>query len=195
MRLEKRARVKVDIDNVLNDLTMRVVDVYSNEHKVCLSYNDIIDYNFNGIGDEVVISGLIEILNRPDILEDLTPLTDSQAGLMMLCKDYDVWLATASTPEAFVKKVKWCKQYFPWFETDRIICIKDKFLLRTDYSIDDLPDNLIGDLTTRILVDSPWNKSYRDDAWGFHRVNDLVEAYHTINKLQDEFESMLDIRG
>lgn len=193
--MEKRARVKVDIDNVLNDLTMRVVDVYSNEHKVCLSYNDIIDYNFNGIGDEVVISGLIEMLNRPDILEDLTPLTDSQAGLMMLCKDYDVWLATASTPEAFVKKVKWCKQYFPWFETDRIICIKDKFLLRTDYSIDDLPDNLIGDLTTRILVDSPWNKSYRDDAWGFHRVNDLVEAYHTINKLQDEFESMLDIRG
>lgn len=193
--MEKRARVKVDIDNVLNDLTMRVVDVYSNEHKVYLSYNDIIDYNFNGIGDEVVISGLIEMLNRPDILEDLTPLTDSQAGLMMLCKDYDVWLATASTPEAFVKKVKWCKQYFPWFETDRIICIKDKFLLRTDYSIDDLPDNLIGDLTTRILVDSPWNKSYRDDAWGFHRVNDLVEAYHTINKLQDEFESMLDIRG
>ena len=59
MRLEKRARVKVDIDNVLNDLTMRVVDVYSNEHKVYLSYNDIIDYNFNGIGDEVVISGLI----------------------------------------------------------------------------------------------------------------------------------------
>ena len=193
--MEKRARVKVDIDNVLNDLTMRVVDVYSNEHKVYLSYNDIIDYNFNGIGDEVVISGLIEMLNRPDILEDLTPLTDSQAGLMMLCKDYDVWLATASTPEAFVKKVKWCKQYFPWFETDRIICIKDKFLLRTDYSIDDLPENLIGDLTTRILVDSPWNKSYRDDAWGFHRVNDLVEAYHTINKLQDEFESMLDIRG
>ena len=193
--MEKRARVKVDIDNVLNDLTMRVVDVYSNEHKVHLSYEDIIDYNFNGIGDEVIISGLIEMLNRPDILEDLTPLTDSQAGLMMLCKDYDVWLATASTPEAFVKKVKWCKQYFPWFETDRIICIKDKFLLRTDYSIDDLPDNLIGDLTTRILVDSPWNKSYRDDAWGFHRVNDLVEAYHTINKLQDEFESMLDIRG
>lgn len=195
MRLEKRARVKVDIDNVLNDLTMRVVDVYSNEHKVCLSYDDIIDYNFNGIGDEVIISGLMEMLNRPDILEDLTPLTDSQAGLMMLCKDYDVWLATASTPEAFVKKVKWCKQYFPWFETDRIICIKDKFLLRTDYSIDDLPDNLIGDLTTRILVDSPWNKSYRDDAWGFHRVNDLVEAYHTINKLQDEFESIFDIRG
>lgn len=193
--MEKRARVKVDIDNVLNDLTMRVIDVYSNEHKVCLSYNDIIDYNFNGIGDEVVISGLIEMLNRPDILEDLTPLTNSQAGLMMLYKDYDVWLATASTPEAFVKKVKWCKQYFPWFETDRIICIKDKFLLRTDYSIDDLPDNLIGDLTTRILIDSPWNKSYRDDAWGFHRVNDLVEAYHTINKLQDEFESMLDIRG
>lgn len=193
--MEKRARVKVDIDNVLNDLTMRIVDVYSNEHKVCLSYDDIIDYNFNGIGDEVIISGLMEMLNRPDILEDLTPLTDSQAGLMMLCKDYDVWLATASTPEAFVKKVKWCKQYFPWFETDRIICIKDKFLLRTDYSIDDLPDNLIGDLTTRILVDSPWNKSYRDDAWGFHRVNDLVEAYHTINKLQDEFESMLDIRG
>lgn len=193
--MEKRARVKVDIDNVLNDLTMRVVDVYSNEHRVCLSYDDIIDYNFNGIGDEVVISGLIEMLNRPDILEDLTPLTDSQAGLMMLCKDYDVWLATASTPEAFVKKVEWCKQYFPWFETDRIICIKDKFLLRTDYSIDDLPDNLIGDLTTRILVDSPWNKSYRDDAWGFHRVNDLVEAYHAINKLQDEFESMLDIRG
>lgn len=193
--MEKRARVKVDIDNVLNDLTMRVVDVYSNEHKVCLSYDDIIDYNFNGIGDEVIISGLIEMINRPDILEDLTPLTDSQAGLMMLCKDYDVWLATASTPEAFVKKVKWCKQYFPWFETDRIICIKDKFLLQTDYSIDDLPDNLIGDLTTRILVDSPWNKSYRDDAWGFHRVNDLVEAYHTINKLQDEFESMLDIRG
>lgn len=193
--MEKRARVKVDIDNVLNDLTMRVVDVYSNEHKVCLSYDDIIDYNFNGIGDEVIISGLMEMLNRPDILEDLTPLTDSQAGLMMLCKDYDVWLATASTPEAFVKKVKWCKQYFPWFETDRIICIKDKFLLRTDYSIDDLPDNLIGDLTTRILVDSPWNKSYRDDAWGFHRVNDLVEAYHTINKLQDEFESIFDIRG
>lgn len=193
--MEKRARVKVDIDNVLNDLTMRVVDVYSNEHKVCLSYDDIIDYNFNGVGDEVIISGLMEMLNRPDILEDLTPLTDSQAGLMMLCKDYDVWLATASTPEAFVKKVKWCQQYFPWFETDRIICIKDKFLLRTDYSIDDLPDNLIGDLTTRILVDSPWNKSYRDDAWGFHRVNDLVEAYHTINKLQDEFESMFDIRG
>lgn len=193
--MEKRARVKVDIDNVLNDLTMRVVDVYSNEHKVCLSYDDIIDYNFNGIGDEVIISGLMEMINRPDILEDLTPLTDSQAGLMMLCKDYDVWLATASTPEAFVKKVKWFKQYFPWFETDRIICIKDKFLLRTDYSIDDLPDNLIGDLTTRILVDSPWNKSYRDDAWGFHRVNDLVEAYHTINKLQDEFESIFDIRG
>lgn len=179
-----RARVKVDIDNVLNNLCRQMVDIYNEQNDSNISYEDITMYDFTCFQDESIISSLRSMFYVDDILESLTPPKLAQEGLRKICDKYDVWITTASNYRVFPQKVEWCKKFYPWLDENRIICIKDKYLLDTDYSIDDWQNNLVRDNSHRILVDAPWNRSVRDDVWSMHRVTNLVEAFEKINEIE-----------
>lgn len=187
----KFVRVKVDIDNVLNNLCRQMIDIYNEENNGNLVYENITDYGFNCIEDRNIVDSLYEMFLQERVLDSLTPPPLAQQGLMQLCNRYDVWLTTASNHNVFAQKVNWCKKFFPWIEEDRVICIKDKYLVSTDYSIDDWQGNLFHDNAHRILIDAPWNRGLRDDIWGFHRVSNMMEAYKKIEEIQASIENEL----
>jgi len=86
-------------------------------------------------------------------------------ALRELCLTHDTYIATQPGPRpdiAVPGKVAWLKRTAPWFDVERLICIKHKHLLQADSLIDDRPENLVTWMVanpqgTGILIARPWN--------------------------------------
>ena len=188
-----KPRIKVDLDNVLNDMAWTMVSMYNADSNTILDYNRCDTYDFSCYGEIFQRWAWDVWENRAtELYNQMRPPENAIKGLKKLCDDYDVVIATASFPWCFNLACQFIDKYYPWFPQSRIIKCNDKRWITTEYAIDDLPRNLVPDVVaTRILVDQPWNRDF-DDAWhDTFRVLDLVEAYDFIA----DFENHSDIDG
>ena len=92
------------------------------------------------------------------------PCSGALDGLRALSA-HDTYSATQPGPRpdiAVPGKIQWLTRFAPWFDIERLICIKHKHLLRADALIDDRPENLVTWMVanpqgTGILIARPWN--------------------------------------
>ena len=186
-------KVKVDCDNILNNMVEAMVDMYNRDNKTRLDYNACTAYDFSCYGTYFMDWTHNLWYNNPSRLwEAMRPPENAEKGLKKLCNNYDVVIVTAAFPWTFKYTCDYIGTYYPWFPQDRIIrCIEKPWVI-TDYAIDDLPSNLMMDVqATRIMMDVPWNRGF-DEVWhDTYRVIDLVDAYDLIT----DFEKKSDIGG
>ena len=176
-----------DIDNILNNLAEKVIEVYNSYSKKKIQISDITSYNFYDCLPKDDADGIISLFKEKSLWDSLKPLEGSQNGLKQLIKKgHNVYLATATDPINFEWKVLWIKQYFPFISEDNVIRIMDKSLLRTDVLIDGCLDNLIGSSAERVCLDYTWNHNeLKDYAYGIRRAynwKDIVNIINDINK-------------
>lgn len=181
----QKAKIKVDIDNVLNSLTRSQFELHKERTGIDINYNDCVNYDYSGVGDKLTINALYEMFTDKELWDRLYPLPESQKYLKKMCDEFDVRIVTATDYRNFAWKIDWMKQYFPFVPEQNIFRVHDKEWIYSDYAIDDYQENLKGDGAHRILIDSPWNKNERDDIFDFHRAKDLKEAYEIICKLEE----------
>lgn len=188
-----RPRIKVDLDNVLNDMASTMVSMYNEINLTMLDYNRCTEYDFSSYGTFFKRWAWDLWENHPDKLyERMRPPENAENGFKKLCADFDVSIVTASFPWCFNLACKFVEQYYPWFPQGSIIKCSDKRWINAEYAIDDLQRNLISDvISTRILIDQPWNRNFNDAWHDTFRVLDLVEAYDLIT----DFENHSDIDG
>jgi len=106
-------------------------------------------------------------------------------ALRELCLTHDTYIATQPGPRpdiAVPGKVAWLKRTAPWFDVERLICIKHKHLLQADTLIDDRPINLLSWKETNprgvpLLMARPWNMADRLNlsAFGTSRIPGTIE--------------------
>lgn len=178
--------IVVDIDGVLNDLMFKTLDLYNLRNNTNIKLTDITTYNFADCLPQQDADGIIELFKEKELWDSLMPLTDSQAGLKTLVNmGHEIYLATATHPENFMWKVEWIKKYYPFIDTDNIIRIINKGLLKCDVMIDDCLDNLISNICDRICLDYPWNRQAdKEFAYDIIRVYNWKDIVNIINKLE-----------
>lgn len=181
-----RSRVKVDADNVCNNMVLVMYELYEERTGIRLNYEDTTCYDFSGIGSKEVIADLYSMFGDKEMWDRLEPPPNAQKYLKKLCDGFDTRIVTATDARNFAWKVDWFARFYPWIPSGHIVCLHDKQWLMTDYAIDDYQENLKGDAAHRILIDSPWNRAERDDVFGFIRVKDLEEAYENICQIEEQ---------
>ena len=182
-----------DIDNILNNLTEKVIEFYNLKSGKNIQLSDITSYNFYNCLPQEDASNIVALFKEKSLWDALKPLANSQYGLKQLIKNgHQVYLATATDPINFEWKVEWVKQYYPFIPTDNIIRIIDKGLLKTDVIIDDCLDNLINSFAERVVLHYPWNqndlKDYTYDINRAYNWNDIVNIINKIDKEMKEWE-------
>ena len=179
-----------DIDNILNNLAERTIEVYNSSTKKNIQLSDIISYNFYDCLSKEDADGIVSLFKNKSLWDSLKPLEGSQNGLKQLMKKgHRVYLATATDPINFEWKVAWLQQYLPFISEDNVIRIMDKSLLKADILIDDCLDNLINSFTERVVLDYPWNHNeLKDYAYGIRRAYDWSDIVNIVNDIEKEMK-------
>ena len=180
----------VDVDNVLNDLAIKTLDLYNNRTGKNIQIENITSYNFFDCLPQEDANAIIALFEEKELWDSLKPLPNSQDVLKLLIKNgHRVYLATATNPINFKWKVDWTTKYFPFISSDNIIRIMDKSILKCDIMIDDHLDNLIGNFCDRICIDYPWNRSSsKDVSYDIKRANNWNDVPLIINNIEKEME-------
>lgn len=165
-----RERICVDQDGVLADLITCWVDRYNNIYEDDLKATDIITWDWH----ELTKCGkkIYELIKDPTLFENLPVIQDSQMVLEKLCKQYDVYIVTASrNAEIIPAKSRWLRKHFPFIKKDKHVFAVDKSICLANYLIDDSVKNLNVFKGIPLMFDAPHNQSET----GFARMKNWKE--------------------
>ena len=178
-----------DVDGVLNNLMHATLDEYNKKYNGNYSINDITTYNLENCFEPNVARRMKKIFCTTDIWNKVRATDGSFDALQKLINDgHQIYLATDNDPNTYGEKVAWIKRFFPFIDASKIICIKDKWMLRADIMIEDnLQALLAKPYYHRILIDHPWNSAYKykDFAHDIHRCKNWNDVLNAINKITE----------
>lgn len=181
--------IAVDWDCVLNNLMDKVIEIYNAQSGKNIQMSDLASYNFYDCLAKEDADGIMKLFKNKTMWDALTPIQGSREGLQkLLDANHKVYVVTATATENWSWKISWFKKYFPFFNTDNIIRMKDKSLFKCQIMIDDCYDNLVGNkLCHKICLDYPWNRDdVKDWVHGTYRCKNWSEIVASVNKIQDE---------
>ena len=178
----------LDVDGVLNNLMETTLDVYNDKYNTAFTLDDITTYNLENCFEPEVAKRMKDIFNSSTIWKQVKPITGAQNSLENLInKGHQVYLATDNCPNTYGDKVTWIKRFFPFIDSSKIICIKDKWILRADIMIEDCLQTLLAKpFYHRVCYDRPWNRDVHDQVYDIHRCSNWSEILDVINKLNEE---------
>lgn len=177
-----------DVDGTLNNLMQATLDLYNEQYGASYTLDDITAYNLEDCFDLAESKRMKDIFNDPSVWESVKPTRGSQEALQKLISSgHQVYLATDNDPNTYGEKVAWIKQFYPFIDSSKIICIKDKWMLRADIMIEDCLQNLLAKpYYHRILMDSPWNKHVHDDVYDINRCSNWDSIVGVVNKINEK---------
>lgn len=176
-----------DVDQVLNNLTEATLEVFNERYGTSYTLKDMTAFNLENYLEPEEAANMRAIFNSPEIWNRVKPLPGAQNGLKKLMSRHDVYLVTNNCPDTYGQKVAWIKRYFPFVETNKIVCMADKWMMKCHLMIEDCYETLIAKpYYDRLLLDYPWNQSTKDFVYDIHRCSDWTEILDVVNKLNDE---------
>ena len=181
-----------DIDNCLNNLTEKAVELYNARSGKNIQLSDLITYKFGECLSQEDSDGLCALFKERELWDSLSPTEGSYNALKtIITNGHEVYLATATDPVNFAWKCEWIQKHFDFFPIKNIIRIHDKHLLQCDVMIDDCIENLTDSFCERIIFNHPWNKNNKDSLYNLRRVynwNDIISTIDTISGEVEEWE-------
>lgn len=153
--------VGVDIDNVINDYTHKMLAFYNDKYHDNLEYEKIITYDFQSyckpecknIFQDFISNGGLETLETTD---------ECKAALYQLNDKYNLRIVSSSYPSTVERKFKMLSEWFDWIDPRQLIICHEKWKLNFDIMIDDCLDFLSG-CDHGIIFKQPWNVPPEDN--------------------------------
>lgn len=183
--------IALDLDNCLNDLTEKTLEFYNTQNDKQIQLSDLTTYNFDDCLSKKDAEGIMKLFKNKALWDSLKPVIGAREALQKLLDvGHKVYIATATAPENFPWKIQWLKKWFPFFNSENVIRIMDKSLLKCDILIEDSLEQLIKHkLCHRICLDYPWNRGVDDFIYAIHRCKNWNEILNEINKIEEEIKS------
>ena len=183
----------IDCDDVLLDLNSRVLQVFNEENGTDYTEDIFTDFDIYKCLPFELAEKYTALWLREDIWRSLSPVYHAQWGMKKLIDDgFEVFVATSTHYSNFVWKIELLQAYFPFIDSSKIICIKDKSLLHGDIMVDDCTANLISNLYChRICLEKSWNQNVHDEVYGIHRCKTWDEIIDTIEKIYKEDQELM----
>jgi 5'(3')-deoxyribonucleotidase len=164
-------RIAVDLDSTLNLLDDEWTATLSREFNYKVTRDDMKNWDATTWAPPGC-TDVFEPLTRPGFFRNLGIQPHAKEVMQFLSEHYELFIATAYDPLNCVEKVEWVKHHLPMVDAKNVIFINPKYLLNTDYLIDDGGHNVEPFQQKAILFDAPWNQYIGDR---FPRVKNWLE--------------------
>lgn len=187
--------IMCDLDQVLNDLVPKTLTFFNALTGKNIQVSDITKYHINECLSKEDSDKIYKLWQNKELWDSLEPLPDSQWGIETLINmGHQVIIATATYYEQFEWKIAWLKKHFPMIDTNHIIRINNKSLLRGDVLIEDNLQNLTKSYCERVCLDYPYNRDKsKDEIYDIYRAanwRDIINIINNIERKMKEWERM-----
>lgn len=171
----RKLRIGFDLDNILNNLTETLIEVYNKDSGDNLTMDQIVTYKI----DSYTKPGykISDYFKDPALWMRVLPIPQSPEYLKILNDDYDVRILSASHLGDMPIKYRWLKTYFSYLKRPQIWTVFDKDWVDLDILVDDCLDNHKNGKFYKIALQYPWNET--DDA-DIHRAPDFGGIFQLI---------------
>ncbi|WP_212000593.1 5'(3')-deoxyribonucleotidase [Chitinophaga sp. HK235] len=165
------ARIAIDMDNVMADITTHYLTYYEAENGIKLNPDDL-----QGVPEgEALPEGMVRrFLNTPGFFRTAPVMPGSQEVIKALCEKYEVFIVSAAMefPLSLKEKLEWLNEHYPFISWHNIVFCGSKTIVEADYMIDDHDKNLRHFKGERLLFTAPHNINLTD----YKRVNNWEEV-------------------
>lgn len=165
------ARIVIDMDNVMADLTAHYVNSYEASHGVRLDFQAL-----HGVPEgEVLPEGLVhKLLRSAGFFRTAPVIPGSQEVIKALMEKYEVFIVSAAMefPLSLKEKLEWLNEHFPFISWHNIVFCGSKTIVEADIMIDDYDKNLRHFKGRQLLFTAPHNVHLAD----YERVNNWEDV-------------------
>lgn len=175
-QIKHNKKIAIDLDGVIWDLVRPWITYYNLLYEDNISYNEIIEYDLSKSLTKASYDDIKNILQKKTFWDNVFPFENAVEYLYRINKEFDLYIATATSYEIATVKIKRFLKLFPFISSNQIICIHNKSLLNVDWLVDDCENNLLEGKFNKIILDAPYNKKMKCK----YRAKDLKEVYNII---------------
>ena len=145
-------KIFVDMDSTLNDFVKGYVDYYNEifNKNISIANKDLKQYeiskNIEGIAEEEAVEIRQIIFSTEGFWLSIPPQKNAIKAMKEIVDlGHDVYILTAPwkySINCYPEKIQWVRNHKPWFDLDKVIFCRDKYLIHGDIIIDDNPHYL-----------------------------------------------------
>ena len=175
-------RICVDMDEVMADTLAEHIRRYNQTFDEDVTTQDLAGKGLWEIAPLERKQQLRDFLDAEDFFEDLALMPGAQDVLQQLSARFEIFIATQAmaVPNSLGSKYRWLQRHFPFIPPTHYVFCGDKSILRADYLIDYLPNNILRFDGQVLLYTAPHNLA----ATGFVRVNNWEEVVQYFSSVQ-----------
>lgn len=178
--------VNVDVNNVLDNFSDSILELYNKDHGTDFTSDDITEYDIASSIGASMDTFLPDYLLHPRTMENCKPALGAIDGLKYLNDTYTVNIVTAMEFKQLVVAEEFFKKYFPFINPTQIIRCSDKSKVPADVLIDDCLDNILYWTWGRVLVDKPWNRQISDCEYFISRARNWEEIVCSVDLMLND---------
>lgn len=155
-----KKRIAIDMDEVMADLHHRRLELYQNEFNVNLSDEQLHGKKLFEVVPPEHMPRARSYLWEEGFFRNLEVMPGAYEVILELSKSYEIFVATAAmeVPHSFREKYDWLQEHFAFIDPMNYIFCGHKYMLATDYLIDDTPKHHETFPGHGILFDAPHNR-------------------------------------
>lgn len=183
--LDTRKVLLIDMDNTINKFWIGYQNAYNDLFRpgdlfydgLKIEKEDLIEYdiliNFFPEREQSERDKIRQmIFEKKNFWLDLPLYDDADVIIKELYKKYNTYIITSpwtSAKNCYIEKIEWITKHLPFFELEKVIFTRDKWLVNCDYIIDDAPFYLEREDCETIAIDYAYNRhifvNYRTENW------------------------------
>ena len=171
--MDQKARLAIDMDEVLADTIDKFIEVYRKDHQAEILLEEMNGKEFHQLLPANLDQSWRDYINTPGFFRDLKVMPGALDVMPELCKKYDVYIVSAAMEfkNSLVDKLDWLGEHFPYIGWKNIIFCGNK-IVDVQIMIDDRIRNFAHFKGRALLFSSPHNHFITD----YERVNNWHEV-------------------
>ncbi len=181
-----RARVAIDMDEVIVDIIPKLLRVYNEAFDERLTRDGVSGCSLEDVVPKERRAAVRELILHPSFFADLDPMPGGIETVRALSERYEIFIASAAmeVPTSLAAKFEWLERHLPFVPPSHLVFCGDKGIVDADFLIDDTARHFRRFRGTGILFDAPHNRSVegylRVDDWDHVRRLFLADAQEPI---------------
>lgn len=189
-------KIFVDMDSTLNDFTKGYVDYYNRmfDKNISIERDDLKQYEISkaihALTDDDAIETRQQIFSEPGFWFDI-PAQENAVDTMkkLQVMGHELYILTAPWKQSincYTEKIQWIEKHLPWFDLDKVIYCRDKYLIHGDVIIDDNPSYLTHhSCEWAVAPRYPFNENL--PAFYFDNWSEVPQIINEIDKIKNRY--------
>lgn len=180
--------IGIDMDDTLENLLDAWVEYLNSKYGTSVKSSEIVEWEVYKFFPTLTDQQIYEPLYNEEFWKTVKPKEDAQEYLQRLYDEgFKIFIVTCSHYASIQPKVENCLlKYFPYVNWRDIITLRYKQMLNLNVLVDDYHKNLTDAPYKGILIDRPYNQTFKEDGTNIVRVHNWNEVYEHIQKLYNK---------